>query len=138
MQVLNAFPPNWEQIKSTFPKAEQEQAVFTYGDTLYNPFNAQITDDLKIHESVHTKQQKDGVKEWWDKYCSEPEFRIKQEAEAYSAQVYYLRNEKKLPARVTEWFIEKIAQTLSGPLYGSVITKPKAKTILRKKLQRWI
>ena len=137
IQVLNDFPPNWKQIEKVFPKAKDQKAVFAYGNTTYNPFGAEITEDIKVHEAVHTKQQGEDPQSWWDKYCSDPNFRVKQEAEAYSSQVYYLRNIVKQPSRVIEWYIEKIAQTLSGPLYGNIITLPKAKTLIRKQLQRW-
>lgn len=132
----NEYPPNWEQISKIFPKAKEQQAVFCYGDTLHNPFQAKITRDLEIHEGVHSKQQKDDPQKWWNKYCSEPEFRVKQEVEAYSAQVYYLKT-TNLPSRVIEWYIEKIAQTLSGKLYDECITYHKAKTAVRKSLQSW-
>lgn len=135
MQIKNTFPPNWNEIKKVFPKAEEQQAVFTFGETLHNPFKAEITRDLEIHEAVHSKQQGKDPQEWWDRYCKEPEFRVEEETIAYGTQLYYLKNTKVkdryLPSRVIEWYIDKIAQTLSGKLYGECITYNKAKTRLR-------
>lgn len=144
MQISNTFPPNWNEIKKVFPKAQEQQAVFCFGETLHNPFNSEITEDLKIHEAVHSKQQGKDPQKWWDRYCKEPEFRINEELVAYGTQLFYLKTTKVkktddkgnevmvyLPSRVIEWYIDKIAQTLSGKLYGECIDFNKAKTRLR-------
>lgn len=138
------YPPNWEQINKIFPKAKEQQTIFCYGETLHNPFKAEITRDLEIHEAVHSKQQGKDPQKWWNKYCEDPEFRIEQEIQAYGTQLYYLKTTKVkkqddngkdvmvyLPSRVVEWYIEQVAKTLSGPLYGECIDFNKVKTRLR-------
>lgn len=144
MRILNTFPPNWNKIKEAFPHAETEEAVFCYGEVLHNPFNAKITRDLEIHEACHSAQQGDDPEGWWKKYISDPTFRLEREVEAYGTQLYHLKttkvlkldelgNEKEMyiPTRVIDWYVEKIAQTLSGPLYGNIIDYWKAHTRIR-------
>ena len=148
MRVLNTFPPNWNKIKEAFPNAEAEKAVFCYGEVVHNPFNSNITRDLEVHEAVHSKQQGDDPEKWWEKYISDPAFRLEQEIEAYGVQVYHLKTTKVMredekgkwvevyiPSRVIEYYLEKIAQTLSGPLYGNIIAYHKAHTRIRKFVQ---
>ena len=143
MRVLATYPPNWDKIKEAFPKAKEEQAVFCYKDVVHNPFGATITRDLEVHEAVHSGQQGKDPEAWWNRYISEPSFRVSQEIEAYGLQMYHLKTTKVekevegrkvdmfIPARVIKWYLEKIAQTLSGPLYGSVIDYHKAYTRVR-------
>lgn len=144
MRILETLPPNWQKIKKTFPRAKDEQAVFCYGEVVHNPFGATITRDLEVHEAVHSRQQGENPDVWWDKYTSDQKFRVEQEIEAYGLQLFHLKTTqilKKdergrevklyLPARVTNWYLEKIAQTLSGPLYGNVIDYHKAHTRIR-------
>lgn len=147
MKIVKTFPPNFEEVKKVFPKCEEQQAIFCYGDNIHNPFDSQITEDMKVHEAVHSRQQGKDPKGWWDRYVSDVVFRIQEEAEAYSAQLFYLKNTKfpkqdergktaevYLPTRVTDWYLDKIAQTLSGPLYGEAITYHKAHTLVRKNM----
>lgn len=144
MRILETLPPNWQKIKGTFSRAKEEQAVFCYGDVLHNPFGAMITRDLEIHEAVHSKQQGKDPDKWWDRYISDQKFRLEQEIEAYGLQLYHLKTTKVkkkdetgkevelyLPNRVTSWYLDMIAKTLSGPLYGNVIDYHKAHTRIR-------
>ncbi len=144
MRTLNTFPPNWKKIKEAFPHAEAEQAVFCYGEVLHNPFNANITRDLEVHEAVHSEQQGDDPEKWWNKYIKDPAFRLEEEIQAYGLQLYHLKTTKVLkldeygneqeifiPSRVISWYIEMIAKTLSGPLYGNIIDYYQAHTRIR-------
>lgn len=144
MRVLNTFPPNWNKIKEAFPNAEAEQAVFCYGDVVHSPFNSKVTRDLEVHEAVHSEQQGTDPETWWNKYLADPTFRLEQEIQAYGLQLFHLKNEKvKLddgkggwkdgyrPSRVITWYLEQIAKTLSGPLYGNIIDYHKAHARIR-------
>ena len=143
MRTLNTFPPNWEQIQKVFPRAKEQEAVFCYGEVLHNPFGAKITRDLEVHEATHSNQQGKDPKGWWDKYCEDPKFRYEQELQAYGLQLYFLKTNKVkkldegkeiemyIPTRVIDWYLDKIAQTLSGELYGNVTTYHKARTAIR-------
>lgn len=144
MQIKNTLPPNWAKIKEAFPNAKIEQAVFCYGDVVHNPFNAVITRDLEVHEAVHSAQQGKDPESWWDKYISDSKFRLEQEIEAYGLQMFHLKTTKVkklddngreremyIPSRVITWYLEMIAKTLSGPLYGEIIDYHKAHTRIR-------
>jgi hypothetical protein len=144
MRILETLPPNWNKIKATFPHAEVEQAIFCYGEIVHNPFGAKMTRDLEIHEAVHSEQQGEDPETWWDRYISDPLFRLEQEIQAYGLQLYHLKTTKVIakdengreveifrPARVIKWYLEMIAKTLSGPLYGNVIDYHKAHTRIR-------
>lgn len=144
MRTLNTFPPNWNKIKEAFPHAEAEQAVFCYGEVVHNPFNANVTRDLEVHEAVHCKQQGDDPEKWWDRYIADPNFRLEQEISAYGLQLYHLKNETVMltddkgkhveghrPNRLITWYLEMIAKTLSGPLYGNIIGYHQAHTRIR-------
>jgi len=61
--------------------------AFTYDGVLYNPDNGPVNFALMTHEERHARQQLGmGAEAWWDKYLSDPNFRIEQEIEAYRAQ----------------------------------------------------
>lgn len=123
MKILEENPPNIDIIKRHFPI--YPQVVYTYGDTLYNPSKAFISDHLMIHEEVHAKQQGNDPDDWWNKYIKDRSFRLDQELEAYRTQYQFIckhikdRN-KRMP------FLWGIANTLSSPLYGNLVNKQKA------------
>jgi len=129
MEVKKLFPPNYQKIKEAFPDCEKQKAIFCYGEIVYNPFNAIVTRDLEIHEAVHSKQQGKEPEVWWDKYIQEPKFRLEQEIEAYGVQAYFIK--KHFPVRVYENILGRIAQALSGELYGNIIDYHKAHSELR-------
>ena len=144
MKHSKEYPPNYIEIQKAFPKCEERKAVFTYGETLHNPFNTVITRDLEIHEAVHAKQQGKDPKKWWNRYIDSHEFRLEQELEAYGVQLYHLKNspiivkrpnkkdiETYLPSKVTDWYLEKFAEALSGELYGNLLNYHKVHTLLR-------
>lgn len=103
-----------------------KEVIFTYGDIIYNPNNIEIPDHLLTHEKTHQYQQKAIGKDlWWDKYLTDSKFRIEQELEAYSRQYKHIcrltkdRNERNR-------ILHKIAELLSGPMYGNAISKNEA------------
>jgi hypothetical protein len=125
MIILNEKPPNFDHICAAF-KINPQTTVFTYGDILYNPAGAYISDDTMIHEEVHAKQQKEITPElWWGKFLRDANFRIGQEARAYAVQYRFLcQTHKDRNERVR--ILVRMAKTLSGPLYGEAIPHGKA------------
>ena len=90
-----------------------------------------ITPELVAHEAVHgARQDKIGVENWWRRYISDPEFRLAEEIPAH--QVEYLavcagettRGQRRA-------YLTSIAKRLASPLYGSVISLERAKTIVK-------
>lgn len=144
-------PPIWKQANELF-KLDQLGlgAIFTFGDTIYNPFHIEVTDDLEAHEAVHEIQQREfpgGPKAWWDKFCEDPAFRIDQEAKAYRAQYLFLRKKKARSLNEQHNIAHMLAGLLAGPMYGNVITSPdamrriygmhdKPETPMREKVER--
>lgn len=129
MEVKQTFPPNYDKIKKEFPNCEKQKAVFCYGNVVYNPFGANMTRDLEVHEAAHSKQQGKDPETWWDKYINDTEFRLLQEIEAYGVQYYFLKT--FLPEKITRELLDRISSALSGELYGNLITKPKAESLIR-------
>jgi len=117
MKIVEAWPPNIEQIKKIFDLTGKEPA-FAYGDILYSPYGNKIVDHLWVHEKTHQKQQGEDPAGWWNKYLIDPQFRLSQELEAYRNQFSFYKS--KNPAWMT--FLRKIAGDLSGPMYGNLLS----------------
>lgn len=134
MQVSFEKPPVWEEANKLFKLDGRTGVVFTYGDTIYNPWKVNIPQDLIEHEKTHAKQQNwstDEAKIWWEKYIADPEFRIQQEVEAYGRQYRFLcktNKDRNKRARIL-W---ELAEMCSGPLYGNAVSFNEAMNRIRK------
>lgn len=113
-------PPNYGEIRARFNI--HPQAVFTYGERIYNPTASLLSEDLIVHEKVHADQQRPGgPAAWWQRYLVDPAFVLEQELEAYRRQFAFFcrlnrdRNEQFQILRL-------LAGDLASPMYGSVIT----------------
>jgi len=123
------YPPNIKEIRKHFKL--KEGVVFTYGKTIYNPSGSFIDPSLFHHEWIHTKQQGDDPKGWWDRYLKDERFRLDQELEAYRGQ--YKTAKKLLGDRnVAHKFLVKIARDLSSELYGNIISFDDAMREIKK------
>lgn len=128
MKVSMSPPPNHAQIVEAFGAAALRRAVFTYGDTIHNPQLGHITQNLVVHEEVHERQQKEmGVEAWWERYLIDPAFRLEQETEAYNTQYHSVSGRAQ-----RRNLLPHIVKNLSGPLYGNIINKAKAKELITK------
>ncbi len=56
MKIVNSYPPNIDKIDKKF-NVKDKPAVFTYGDTLFNPKGGEISKHLEVHEETHSRQQ---------------------------------------------------------------------------------
>lgn len=128
MKVLKKeYPPNYDEIVEAIPEvADNKNVVFAYGDKIYAPrVKGKVRKDVKVHEEQHMRQQGDDPEGWWKRYLEDVEFRLSQEIDAYRAQYqYYCLKNRGVKDR--ENFLRGITKTLSGPLYGEIVTQAQA------------
>lgn len=128
MKIVIGLPPNYEQICAVFPAVRNTRGVcFAYGDTLFTPHGTgTIEYHLRVHEETHGRQQSAmGVQTWWNRYLSDPSFRLEQEVEAYHNQFMAMsRPDRERKIRV-------IAGDLCGPIYGELVSFKEAKRLIR-------
>lgn len=117
MKILVEKPPNYNNIGLAFPL--HYGILFTYGDTLYNPDNVRISEDLIVHEETHARQQTEPDL-WWGKYLRDPQFRVEQEVEAYANQYNFICRKVQNKQKRFE-IVKRMAEILSSPMYGGCI-----------------
>ena len=131
MQISLGKPPIYNEAAKAFTLTGAE--VFTYGDTLYNPGHGEIQDHLLVHEEVHATQQNHNDADaaiWWKRYFEDVNFRVDQEVEAYGAQYKFICKKVKDRNQRSKYLF-LMAQHLSSPMYGSVITHSEAVKAIR-------
>ncbi len=128
MKIVENNPPNIDLIQAVLKPTHD--ALYCYGDTIYNPGKRIVTKDLVAHEEVHSKQQGDHVDAWYAKYLTDPQFRLEQEIEAYGAQWLYIKENVK-DAKLRDWLLENMADALSSESYGNLCTFGQAKSWIR-------
>jgi len=124
------FPPNYKQIVKVFPAARGQNIIFTFGDTIYNPSRVRVPPALLAHEEVHSKRQGknlDIVEQWWQQYLVDKQFRFDEELLAHEAELRWFMDSSLREKRVA---LNYIARRLSSPMYGSMVSLKKAKSIL--------
>jgi hypothetical protein len=134
MEIINTWPPNIEAIKKVF-NLEGHNAVFAYGDKIYNPLKLDLQPHVIIHEQVHSVQQAaiGGPEAWWGKYLVDKDFRLVQEVEAYAKQYQFAR--KQINNEGAKRFLHEIASELSGSLYGNIVDYYEAHSLIRHKIK---
>lgn len=125
------IPPIYYTLKETFGVVWEQGLIIAYGDTVYS--YKKLEPDEIVHEETHLKQQAAiGIEEWWIKYLADPAFRLKQEVEAYKAQVEYLRANTETMTRDERRFrIGQMARVLSSSVYGNLVTYESALTLIK-------
>lgn len=129
MKVVKKYPPNIEEIRKRFD-IKGRAVVFTYGDILYAPDSSEISEDLMVHEETHSMQQSTGVKEWWDRYYVDKEFRLEQELEAYRNQYQWAK--ENLNRHYKRRLLKRIAGDLSSELYGGIVSTEEAIKLIKE------
>jgi hypothetical protein len=130
--VYNEFSPVWDRILAAGLNPDPNRVVITYGSRLFAPMVRYIPEDLLRHEETHSAQQGANPDGWWDRYLTDPFFRIQQEAEAYGAQYKFVCEKVKDRNRRYQ-FLMAISIQLAGPMYGSVITRSAAEKMIKSK-----
>ena len=115
--------PLIERYKKVFPI--DNKTIFAYNGYIYTNFI--LPPDLIIHEETHLRQQdQHGLETWVDKYLTDKQFRLEMELGAYIAQLKSIKD-KEFRGKVRN----ESAKTLSGKLYGNLITYQEALKLLR-------
>jgi len=130
MKILEQNPPNIDDIKRIFPHYKNHKPVFSYGNTIYNPFKIKLTPDLERHEQVHSERQGEYPEVWWYRYLTDKEFRLEEELVAYGEQLKFAKN-NGVRGKLYDWAKENMAQALSGELYGNLISYGEAESKIR-------
>lgn len=129
VKVLNAYPPNYPALLKAFPYIKGRQGIiFSWGrDKLYAPkLNGSLPQWLFDHEAVHGKRQGDNIDQWWLDYIRDPAFRLAEEVLAHKQEwESYLRSNWS-SRRHTTVYLNMMAERLSGPLYGNLLSYDEA------------
>lgn len=133
VKIKEEKPPVYDMVTKAFGR-EPVTAIFTYGDTIYNPQKYQMADHIVEHEKIHMPQQLNfpgGPDAWWAKYLTDSEFRVDQEARAYGRQYEFLCG-KGISRPQKRALLKGLAKILSGQLYDKAIPLDEAKELILK------
>lgn len=128
MNIIKKYPPNYREIEKVFD-LEGLRPVFTWGSEIYNPHDVPVSEDLMVHEEVHEARQGKDPQAWWDKYLVDPEFRLKEEVEAYGMQYKFIR--AKTSVKVQAMVLASFGRILASKLYGEIIDQAVAESKIR-------
>lgn len=129
MKESYKFPPLYSQIKEVLHPPDD--AIFCFGDIIYNPSKGKIPEDILIHEQRHSIQQRDYTDPelWWYKFLNDSNFRLAEEIEAYATQYQFIK--QHYPNKALKEALSEMAKNLSS-LYNCGISESKAATLIRK------
>ncbi len=122
-EICAEWPPNIDAIRAVLPVTESN--IFAWAGIIYNPGGGELSDELIVHEQVHFHQQRQGAAKWWNKFLTDPKFRLEQELPAHRAEYReFCRNHRDRNARTR--YLREISKRLAHPMYGGLITAVEA------------
>ena len=136
MNIVIAKPPIYDFICEHFPIRNVKGIWFCWGDKIFNPDNKPIPPPIMAHEKVHSLRQSDKIEGWWLRYCVDKEFRLAEELVAHRAEFAWhaaqANAKDPMPGyrTIADFHLTKIAQRLSGPIYGSMISTSAARRMI--------
>lgn len=130
MRIVEDFPPNWDELTRAFNVAGKK-VICAWGGIIYNPNGADLTPALMAHEAVHGARQAGDVVGWWRRYIDDADFRLAEEIPAHQAE-YRAAIKQAANRNQRRWHEKKIAVRLASPLYGRMITLPKARRLIKQ------
>lgn len=128
MKTVKSFPPNSDLIQAAL--TPPPDALYCYGDTIYNPSGKEIPADIHYHEYIHSLQQGDNPDAWWSQYLLDEDFRLDQEIEAYGMQYLFVCKYIDTPA-IRKWALDSMSTALSSESYGRLLTYGQASSKIR-------
>lgn len=131
MKVIIEPPPIIEKVVSVFGDGVRS-AIFCWGDTIFNPSGCTITPALLAHEETHSIRQGIEVEAWWDRYLTDPQFRLDEEIPAHIAEFKEFCKGKNLTRNLRRNYLKVISQRLSSPLYGRLVTFEVARSLIKQ------
>lgn len=157
MNISHEFPPIYDDIVKVFPTFGNAKPIFSWGDTIYQPFSKEpLSPELIAHEAVHGLRQasdfankgrppeerpqdyETAIRAWWRRYLDDPAFRLEEEIPAHRAELgVLLENAKSRDER--RFYYTYIAERLCAPLYRfpkTLINVSKARVILKGKPEK--
>lgn len=130
LEVIEDWPPNIDAIDEVLHVRHRPGIIYCYGRRIFNPWKITVDQYLMAHEEVHADRQTD-PEGWWRRYLVDVEFRFQEELPAHIAQAkaFAAANGERWRRRA---YVSQVAKTLSGPIYGHLISFEKARQILRE------
>lgn len=128
--MIHGQCPMHDEITAFFNIPLGQAVIFSWGDAIYNPTGAKISKMLHAHEEIHSARQgksEADVLMWWRRYMADPLFRYDEELPAHVAE-YHAYCKRHGSGRVQ--FLDKVAERLSSPLYGSIVTYEMARSAI--------
>lgn len=121
--ISHKKPPHFWIMKLVF-KSDWERIAFAFGDTIYSKYP--LPDHFIHHERIHLHQQKySKVYAWWwlFRYITSKKYRYAMELEAFTRHWGFFKDRYPHDKFM---FLNRIAENLSGELYGNMVTKQEA------------
>jgi hypothetical protein len=91
--------------------------MFAYAPNIHAKDIDSLEDDVIEHELVHIRRQGDDPQVWWERFLTDPAFRLEEELVAYKRQYNYLKG-KKIDRNVLDKRVRTWSHNLSGRAYG--------------------
>lgn len=137
MKIVKAFPPLFKRIAETFPVKGKQGILYAWGDRIYNPSGVKIPPSLLAHEELHGKRQlyiktrdwEKTIRNWWEKYLTDPEFRLNEEVLAHRVEAADFISWAHTDVTYSN-YLNMMAERLSSPLYGSLVSKDRAMRLI--------
>ena len=130
-KIIKAYPPNFNELCRVFPIKGRPGIVYSWGERIYNPSGHDLSPAVIAHETVHCERQLTtvgGVEGWWRSYIDMPIARLAEEVLAHQAE--YREYAKHHSSKKTEWYLEKMMDRLSGPIYKFNIDYHEARKLI--------
>lgn len=128
--VMETWPPNINEIRAALGPVPKN-AVFAWGDVIFNPSGEKILEPLRIHELTHTAQQGKDIAGWWKLYLEDKDFRFTQELEAFSNEYNCYRTIHKNREAAFRC-LHSCAERLSAKHYGSMVSMSEAFKLIKE------